>query len=174
MPFFLSDMEMSETLDVNFEELASDLGMDDSNNEQLLNWLKEGATIPGANKLIERCSQCEWKGETKAKLLKKSFTKEEDSKLLKIAKTKKDWENIAKEFPGRTVHSIRNRWNRLKELTGGQPRSRKDWTEEEDLLIKQLYEEHGPKWRILKKSFSNRSDDAIRNRATRLKELGRL
>jgi hypothetical protein len=38
------------------------------------------------------------------------------------------------------------------------------WTLEEDQLVVQKYAEFGPKWNKISKFFSNRSDNAVRNR----------
>ena len=50
-------------------------------------------------------------------------------------------------------------------------RRRQDWSEEEDVRLLALFEEHGAHWRhIARASDISRSDDAIRNRIVRIKE----
>lgn len=59
-------------------------------------------------------------------------------------------------------------------LGGGSGRNlaeRKDWSAEEDLAIKRAYIKHGAKWRLIASTVGGRSDDAVRNRWNRIKDV---
>ena len=81
------------------------------------------------------------------------------------------WRKIASQLPGRTEQAVRNRYSRL--VSGGQSfrgqRSQGCWTKEEDACIMASVLELGHKWTIISQQrLPNRSEDAIRNRHTRL------
>jgi hypothetical protein len=50
---------------------------------------------------------------------------------------------------------------------------RREWTAVEDQLILDSVEQHGPRWRKISSLVPGRSDDAVRNRWNRLKEVER-
>lgn len=96
------------------------------------------------------------------KKLRVLFSKEEDEKikfLVDIYGTKQ-WGIISSFLNGRTPKQCRDRYKNYLEpgFFSGQ------WTNEEDNLLKKLYEQNGPKWSILSKSFIDRSPGAIKNR----------
>jgi hypothetical protein len=90
------------------------------------------------------------------------FTAEEDEKLLSIVKEhgSRDWVFVALLHGTRNPRQCRERYaNYLA------PSLRHDgWTVEEDALLLQKYSEYGPKWNKIARVFTNRSDNALRNR----------
>ena len=98
----------------------------------------------------------------KSSVLKNKFTAEEDKLLLEIASKTKvhNWNEIAKKVGTRNARQCRERWNNYLN-----PSLRNDpWTEEEDKLLINMHAEYGTHWNKISKHFSNRSDNAIRNR----------
>lgn len=94
--------------------------------------------------------------------LKSKFTAEEDKKLMElVAKTKtRNWNEIAASLGSRNARQCRERWNNYLN-----PSLRNDpWTEEEDKLLLDKHAEFGTHWNKISKCFSNRSDNAVRNR----------
>ena len=162
-------------IDFDIEQIASSVGM--LEDEKVLEWLENGATIPGASALLSRLSQdcqcdCdeEWESKKKADRLRKiKFTKAEDTKILQLtgASQKHDWGEFSKHFPERSANSIRNRYNRLKQLSS-EHLGRSKWTSDDDEMIRKQFNIHGPHWRKIRKMLPTRTDDAIRNRAKRL------
>jgi hypothetical protein len=71
-----------------------------------------------------------------------------------------DWELIARELPGRSARQCRERW--LTYLSPGVNRT--PWTAEEDALLFDMVQIHGPKWGRLVGFFSNRTQNNIKNR----------
>jgi hypothetical protein len=70
------------------------------------------------------------------------------------------WNEVAEMMPGRTARQVRERYKNYlsPHLNNG------TWSETEDELLRQKFAEFGPRWSILKKFFSNRSDVNIKNR----------
>jgi len=109
------------------------------------------------------------------------------------------WRRIAAQLPGRSDDAVRNRWNRLKELSGDGPPSlpsglispppiarrntssssdlsaskpeRVSWTRVEDETILLSVQELGHKWNKLAERLPGRTDHAIRNRFHRLQTM---
>ncbi|VDB93451.1 unnamed protein product [Peniophora sp. CBMAI 1063] len=71
-----------------------------------------------------------------------------------------DWKIIAKFVPERTNKACRKRW--LHSLC---PTVKKTaWTHAEDDTLLRLYEQHGPKWALIARAISGRTDDACSKR----------
>ena len=89
------------------------------------------------------------------------FTKEEDHllKLLVSAQPQPKWSEIAKNFQNRTARQCRERYNNYlrPDLING------PWTKEEDDLLIELFERHGPKWSLISQSFNSRSSVNVKN-----------
>jgi len=108
-------------------------------------------------------SQClhRWQKVLDPKLVKGSWTKEEDELLVQLVETygAKSWSMIATHLNGRIGKQCRERWyNHL------DPDIRKEpWTEEEDEVICKFYAEHGSKWSELSKILKGRPSNAIKN-----------
>ena len=114
------------------------------------------------------------------------FTKKEDEKLLKLInneiKNSNRRSNIRKNDGSQEVnigHAHLINWRAIsvamKTRTPRQCRERyqnylspditnAEWTEEDDNLIKQLFEKYGNKWNKISKFFNGRTGNAIRNR----------
>lgn len=73
-----------------------------------------------------------------------------------------NWKNIAAYMPNRTARQCRERYRNYlaPDLING------PWTKEEDDLLKNLFQKHGPKWSIITKHFRNRSEINVKNRWT--------
>ena len=96
------------------------------------------------------------------KIVKSKFTPEEDKKLLSLVQnaTDVDWSFIASQLPNRNPRQCRERWqNYLNPDLKAQI-----WTEEEDRLILERYNEMGPHWNAIGRTFVGRSGNAVRNR----------
>lgn len=110
------------------------------------------------------------------------------------------WRRIAERLPGRSDDAVRNRWNRLKDISDGQPSpssaqspsgppfvarrntstsssegagkpERISWTPAEDRTILKSVMELGNKWNKLAERLPGRTDHAIRNRFHRLQMM---
>ena len=60
----------------------------------------------------------------------------------------------------------------LSNSTGRNGAERKEWSVSEDNIIRESVQEHGCRWRRIAAQLPGRSDDAVRNRWNRLKEMG--
>lgn len=97
-----------------------------------------------------------------ARTPRKKFTDAEDALLRQIVKIfgPSNWRIISKLVPGRTPRQCRDRYTNY--LAPGLVRI--DWSDEEDKLLAEKYELHGPQWTLMKKFFPNRSPNDIKNR----------
>jgi hypothetical protein len=90
------------------------------------------------------------------------FTTTEDE-LLAVAIERlgpKDWDSISQQVPGRSTRQCRDRWlNYLSPDVNRMP-----WTTDEDALLFDLLQTHGPKWGCLVTFFHNRTQNNIKNR----------
>ncbi|WJZ85109.1 hypothetical protein VitviT2T_004666 [Vitis vinifera] len=107
--------------------------------------------------------QCQhrWQKVLNPEIVKGSWTKEEDEKMMKLVKIygPKKWSNIAKHLPGRIGKQCRERWhNHLNPAI-----NKEAWTEEEDLALMHAHQIHGNKWAELTKFLPGRTDNAIKN-----------
>ena len=93
---------------------------------------------------------------------KSKFERYEDEKLKRlVAKFGTDnWNAIAKKMRDRSVRQCRERW--LNYLDPNLNKS--EWTEEEDKLLYEKFEEIGRKWKIIASFFKNRTDINVKNR----------
>lgn len=89
------------------------------------------------------------------------FSKEEDEllKMLVNSQSQPKWSEIAQHFHNRTARQCRERYNNYlrPDLING------PWTVEEDELLIQLYELHGPKWSLISQNFNSRSSVNVKN-----------
>ena len=90
------------------------------------------------------------------------FTEEEDQKLKELVEKMgtSDWHKISKQMNGRTVRQCRERYRHYLSPDV----QNKEWTEEEDNLLREKYAELGPKWVEINGFFKNRTDINIKNR----------
>ncbi|KAF9015047.1 hypothetical protein BDQ17DRAFT_1535786 [Cyathus striatus] len=71
-----------------------------------------------------------------------------------------NWKTIALSVPGRTNKACRKRW-----LHSLSPNVKKTaWTTDEDKLLIELYNVHGPKWSAIARQIPGRTDDACSKR----------
>ncbi|OHT13239.1 hypothetical protein TRFO_16685 [Tritrichomonas foetus] len=94
--------------------------------------------------------------------IRQMFSPEEDEALKELVKKfgDKDWKFVARKMPGRTTRQCRERYKSYlaPEIKNG------PWTKDEDELLRQKYEELGPKWAQIATFFKSRSDVNIKNR----------
>jgi hypothetical protein len=94
--------------------------------------------------------------------VKVKFTPEEDALLSELVEEHgpKDWNAISSIMQTRNARQCRERYKNYLD-----PNLRSDaWTFDEDALLEEKYGEFGAKWNKIAKFFTNRSDNAIRNR----------
>jgi hypothetical protein len=71
-----------------------------------------------------------------------------------------DWESVSRQLPGRTARQCRERW-----FTYVSPDvNRTQWSSDEDALLFDLMQTHGPKWGAIVGFFCNRTQNNIKNR----------
>ena len=91
-----------------------------------------------------------------------SFTSDEDEKLRALVKIygERNWSEVAAHIPGRTTRQCRERYRHYlsPNIING------EWTEAEDQLLKEKYQEFGPKWVSISKFFGTRTDINVKNR----------
>ncbi|OHT03879.1 hypothetical protein TRFO_28777 [Tritrichomonas foetus] len=93
---------------------------------------------------------------------KAKFTSEDDQKLFDIVKKHgaKDWNTVALLMGSRNSRQCRERWKNYIN-----PDLSKDpWTEEEDNLLIEKFNEIGPKWKSIAKYMKDRGTNAVKNR----------
>lgn len=115
----------------------------------------ESNPVNSQNSTDNDCDKC-------IKKKKAMFTKEEDKKLIEVVNEygDKDWDLIASFLENRTKRQCRERWIKfLCPKINASP-----WTKEEDELLLKKYNEIGPKWTLISKSFKNRTDVNIKAR----------
>jgi len=98
----------------------------------------------------------------KHRRVRKVFTYDEDQRLIEIMETQvfSTWNSVSLQLPGRSPRQCRDRW-----INYLSPSNRKvPWTEEEDLLLLEKYNELGPKWSRIAQLFDGRCDNSIKNR----------
>lgn len=95
-------------------------------------------------------------------LIKGPFTAEEDVLILQFVEKNgpHSWPNISKMIPNRSPKQCRERW--FNHLNPDVLKSA--WTYEEDSLIFEQYNIHGPKWSLISKAIPGRTDNAVKNR----------
>ena len=96
------------------------------------------------------------------KSMYKKFTEEEDIHLKRIVQIfgPKNWRLISSMIPNKTPRQCRDRYTNY--LAPGFIHS--DWTNEEDKLLAQKYNEFGPKWSKIQQFFPFRTSNSIKNR----------
>jgi hypothetical protein len=71
-----------------------------------------------------------------------------------------NWAEIAEQFPGRNARQCRERWTNYVNLS----LVKQEWTEAEDEILRQSYQDMGPKWFIIARSLPGRSRNSVKNR----------
>jgi hypothetical protein len=90
------------------------------------------------------------------------FTSKEDQMMEGLVEQfgTNDWESVARLIPGRSPRQCRERW-----FTYVAPEvNRMPWSCEEDALLFDLVQTHGPKWGSLASFFCNRTQNNVKNR----------
>ena len=96
------------------------------------------------------------------KIVKVKFTPEEDEKLRKLVgeSVDIDWGKIAAQLPNRNQRQCRERWQNYLNPS----LSTREWTQEEDDMVVEKFNEYGPHWNVIARLFNGRSGNAVRNR----------
>lgn len=115
----------------------------------LINWIQNGPGIPPS--VLQ-----------KPTISRRKFSHEEDEKLRTLVQTygESDWHNLASQMEGRNARQCRERWKHYlspKVSTG-------PWTEAEDQLLNEKYNEYGSQWARISKFFLHRTDITVKNR----------
>jgi hypothetical protein len=121
------------------------------------NWNSIAKFIPGRTSI-----QCSARfRRIRPGLIKGSWGKEEDSKLLSLYKKYgKNWAAISREMPHRTGKQIRDRFlNSLDEKY-----DRGKFTKEEDQILLKYYKKYGNSWSKIAKKMKTRTGDMVKNR----------
>ena len=95
------------------------------------------------------------------------FTADEDIKLIKLVQLTGvgKWKLISSYFPNRNSRQCKERWNNFL----NPDINKKPWTEEEDKLLFEKYEEFGSQWKVISTFFNQRTHISLRNRMMKLK-----
>lgn len=93
---------------------------------------------------------------------RKKFTEEEDERLRELVQKKgaRKWNVIASYMPGRTGRQCRDRYRNY--LVPGFFHG--EWTQGEDDLLREKYNEYGPQWARITDFFQRRSANSLKNR----------
>ena len=96
------------------------------------------------------------------KIVKVKFTPEEDEKLRKLVgeSVDIDWGKIAAQLPNRNQRQCRERWQNYLNPS----LSTREWTQVEDDMVVEKFNEYGPHWNVIARLFNGRSGNAVRNR----------
>lgn len=99
----------------------------------------------------------------KPKQTRQKFTPADDQILLREVGDKRfpEWTEIAKKVPGKTGRQCRERYhNYLAPTISLEP-----WTEEEDDLLRRMFQIYGPNWAKISEHFNGkRTNNGIKNR----------
>jgi hypothetical protein len=93
---------------------------------------------------------------------RRKFTGEEDAHLRALVDHMgtRNWDDIARSMHGRTARQCRDRYkNYLLDSLVLAP-----WTPEEDAIVRQYYQQMGPKWVEIAKFLTGRSSSHVKNR----------
>lgn len=94
---------------------------------------------------------------------KSKFTAEEDIRLKQLVESTEgpvSWKEISRMMVTRTPRQCRERYkNYLRDEL-----KHENWTEKEDQLIMQFYNQYGKKWNIIARYLPGRTSNSIRNR----------
>lgn len=93
---------------------------------------------------------------------RRKFTPEEDSRLKQLVHEfgAHKWDRIAEGMPGRSGRQCRDRYQNY--LCPGIMND--EWTTHEEMLLKKLYDEYGPRWSKISSFFQGRTGTALKNR----------
>ena len=130
-----------------------------------MNWLLDSVHADNNKGLSDNTSKIDLliRSETKAQKNRKInyWTLDEDEKLGNLAKeTNYNWKEIAKSFLNRNPEEIEDRWmQRFNPAVTKAP-----WTVDEDILLKNMHQKFGAKWKLIAKFMPGRLPSVIKNR----------
>ena len=90
------------------------------------------------------------------------FKPEEDQRLIQLVRElgQQNWIRVSNKMPGRTSRQCKDRY--LKYLSP--EANNTPWSVEEEVLLKQLVNQYGPRWTFLAYFFKGRPDTQIKNK----------
>lgn len=96
------------------------------------------------------------------KKTRKTFSPEEDQNLRTLVQKygESNWSLVAQNMPNRNARQCRDRWRSYLKPTNLSD----EWTEEEDNILIQKYNEFGSRWTLIGKFLPQRSDIRIKQR----------
>ena len=107
-------------------------------------------------------SDSPYSSEKKSAIIKSKFSQEEDDLLKTLVEKSSDldWFSISCHFDNRNARQCRERWYNYLDpsLTKGQ------WSEEEDRILLEKYQEVGTHWNAISRFLHGRSGNSVRNR----------
>lgn len=140
-------------------------------NQNTISWCHLAKYFP--NKTPQQLAS-RWEKVLNPKLIKGSWTREEDEIIINYVNQKgdKDWAKLALMLHGRTGKQCRERFkNHLDTNVSHEP-----WTQSEDDRLVTLHKQYGNAWTKLAAFFPGRTDNCIKNRwnSTIKKRLERI
>ena len=104
------------------------------------------------------------------------FSKEEDDQLRRLVEANgtKNWSLIAEQMPGRDSEQCNHRWNHCLKYPDTKKGSFTHFTQEEDELLMQKFQEFGTKWTTIAKYFSGRIPTSLKNRYDQMLRKGTI
>ena len=106
------------------------------------------------------------------------FSKEEDDQLRELVaiyeNKKNKWSLISEQMPGRDAVQCNHRWNHCLKYPDTKKGSFTHFTQEEDELLMQKFQEFGTKWTTIAKYFSGRIPTSLKNRYDQMLRKGTI
>lgn len=100
---------------------------------------------------------------TKTTIIRKNFSHEDDDRLSNIVRCCKrpiKWEEVAEKMGDYSSRQCRERWTKFLDPSI----NTSPWTQEEDEILLNKYNEIGAKWTAISRFLKGRSDVSIKNR----------
>ncbi|OHT10810.1 Myb-like DNA-binding domain containing protein [Tritrichomonas foetus] len=107
----------------------------------------------------------------KEKRLRRPFRPDEDEKLKTLVNEFGDqnWNFISQLMVDRNPRQCKDRWKNFLRSELYEPRKR-EWTQQEDRVIIEKFNEIGPQWKLMERFFNGRMQYDLRNRYLSLKK----
>lgn len=98
----------------------------------------------------------------KTRKARQTFTTAEDELLTQLVGKlgEYDWNAVAQQMPGRTPRQCRDRWKGYLAPN----LSSEEWSRQEDQMLIEHFNKHGPRWSMISSFIKGRSEVAVKNR----------